>query len=180
MSDYYDDKLARSATSYKACFWAFIAMVVGVIIAACFSGCKSVQYVPVETIRTEIEHVHDTVRIQDSAKHEKQLIIREADSAEIERLNTEYGFKLDKAQRTILILRKELERTSHQQTESKDSIIYKEKEAQVPSPVEKKLTRWQQIKMDFGGGVIVADVIVLIVVVLVALLYLRRMRQRNV
>lgn len=146
------------------------------IFAAVLVGCKSVQYVPVETIRTEIQHVHDTVKILDSIKHESQLIIREADTAEIERLNVDYGFRLDKAQRTILILRNELERISHQQAETKDSIIYKDKEVQVPYPVEKKLTRWQQIKMDFGGGAIKLIVVIIIIISFIALLRKRQSR----
>ena len=169
MSDYYDDKLESSAPSYMACLWAFLGMVVGIILAACFCSCKSVQYVPVETIRTEIEHHHDTVRIQDSTKNESQTVIREADSAEIERLNTEFGFKLDKAQKTILILRKELERQSHNQQEVKSDTIYKEKEVQVPYPVEKKLSRWQQFKMDLGD-VAIALIIIVFIILFIAIL----------
>ena len=163
MSDYYDNKLEKREPCYKACFWSFIGIVIGVIIAACLSSCKSVQYVPVETIRTEVKQVHDTVKIHDSIKHEKQLIIREADTAEIERLNTEYGFRLDKAQKTILVLRRELEKQSHSYTEAKDSIIYRDKEVQVPYPVERKLSKWEQIKIDMGdwliGFVIISSLI---------------------
>ena len=151
----------RSAPSYMACFWAFIGMIVGVIIAACFCSCKSVQYVPVETIRTEIKHHHDTVRIQDSTKNNVQTVIREADSAEIERLNTEYGFKLDKAQKTILILRKELERQSHSQQEIKIDTAIIEKQVQVPYPVEKKLSKWQQTKVDWGGWAMLSALVVI-------------------
>ena len=178
MRDYYEEKLSKSAPSYKCCFWAFIGMIAAILLAALFTGCKSIQYVPVETIRTEIKQIHDTVKIQDSVKHDNQLIIREADSAEIERLNTEYGFKLDKAQRTILVLRKELEQRSHSQTETKDSIIYKDKEVQVPVPVEKKLTRWQQLKLDLGEIFIIITVV--ISSISITLLYLRRHRQRNI
>ena len=127
------------------------------------SSCKSVQYVPVETIRTEIKQIHDTIKIQDSVKNSQQMIIREADTAEIERLNTEYGFKLDKAQKTILVLRRELEQQSHSRTEVKDSIVYKDKEVQVPYPVEKKLSKWEQLKIDLGGwivGFIILSIIV--------------------
>lgn len=163
MSDYYDRKLEKSESCYKACFWSFVGIVIGVIIAAFLSSCKSVQYVPIETLRTEVKQVHDTVKIQDSIKHEKQLIIREADTAEIERLNTEYGFRLDKAQKTILVLRRELEQQSHSYAEAKDRIIYKDKEVQVPCPVERKLSKWEQIKIDMGdwliGFVIISSLI---------------------
>ena len=178
MRDYYEEKLSKSAPSYKCCFWAFIGMIAAILVASLFTGCKSIQYVPVETIRTEIKHIHDTVKIQDSIKHENQLIIREADSAEIARLNKEYGFRLDKAQRTILILLRELEQSIHNQSEVRDSIVYKDKEVQVPVPVEKKLTRWQQLKLDLGEIFIIITVV--ISSISITLLYLRRHRQRNI
>lgn len=39
------------------------------------------------------------------------------------------------------------------------------KEVQVPYPVEKELTKWQQFRMDFGGWAIVIVVITILVVV---------------
>ena len=170
--DYYNKRLKSYETSYRFCFWSFIAVVV-MLIVAFLTSCTTTRYVPVETIKTEVKHVHDTVTIKDSVKNDIQTVIREADSAEIERLNTEYGFRLDKAQRTILVLRKELEQRSHQQTETKDSIIYKEKEIQVPYLVERKLTKWQQIKMDFGG-VAFSVIVVIIIICFIGLLRKRQ------
>ena len=160
--DYYEEKLKSYETSYRFCFWSFIAVVIMFAIAL-LTSCTTTRYVPVETIKTEVKHVHDTVTIRDSVKNEVQTIIREADSAEIARLNKEYGLRLDKAQRTILILRRELEQSSHNQSEVRDSIVYKDKEVQVPVPVEKKLTRWQQIKLDLGEwmiGIIILSIII--------------------
>ena len=166
--DYYNKILKSYETSYRFCFWSFIAVVV-MLIVAFLTSCTTTRYVPVETIKTEVKHVHDTVTIRDSVKNDIQTIIREADTTEIDRLNKEYGFKLDKAQRTILILRRELEHSSHNQSESRDSIVYKDKEVQVPVPVEKKLTRWQQIKMDAGEYMMVIIVIPLIIAFLAIL-----------
>ena len=160
--DYYDKKLKSYETSYRFCFWSFIAVVV-MLIVAFLTSCTTTRYVPVETIKTEVKHVHDTVTIRDSVKNDIQTVIREADTTEIDRLNKEYGFKLDKAQRTILILRRELEHSSHNQSESRDSIVYKDKEVQVPVPVEKKLTRWQQVKLDLGEwmvGIIILSIVI--------------------
>ena len=39
------------------------------------------------------------------------------------------------------------------------------KEVQVPYPVEKELTKWQQFRMDFGGWAIVIVIITILVVV---------------
>lgn len=163
MSDYYDEMLVKRSKSLRGCCWLFLVVVLVTFLGVLFGSCKSVQYVPVETIRTEIKQIHDTIKIQDSVKNTQQLIIREADTAEIERLNTEYGFRLDKAQKTILVLRRELEKQSHSYTEAKDSIIYRDKEVQVPYPVERKLSKWEQIKIDMGdwliGFVIISSLI---------------------
>ena len=160
---YYDCKLIKRTKDLKGCCWLFLVMVLAIFLGVLFGSCKSVQFLPVETIRTEIKQIHGTIKIQDSVKNSQQMIIREADTAEIERLNTEFGFKLDKAQKTILVLRRELEQKSHSRTEVKDSIVYKDKEVQVPYPVEKKLSRWEQIKIDLGGwmvGFIILSIIV--------------------
>ena len=160
---YYDSKLIKRTKDLKGCCWLFIIMLVAIALGALLSSCRSTQYIPVETTITEVKEVHDTIKIQDTIKSEKQIVIREADTSEIERLNTEYGLKLNKAQKTILILNKELQQQSHNQTEVKDSIVYRDKEVQVPYPVERKLTKWQQIKIDFGGwmvGFIILSIIV--------------------
>ena len=155
---------------------AYLTFIFGAIawVLLTMSSCTTTRYVPVETVRTEIKQIHDTVTIKDSIKKENQIIIREADSAEIERLNTEYGFKLNKAQRTIMVLQKKLEYNSHNQAEVRDSIVYKEKEVQVPYPVEKKLSKWQQLKIDFGEVFIL--VIFVFSMVSILLLYLRQKR----
>ena len=160
---YYDYKLIKHTKDLKGCCWLFIVVVFIMLFGFLFCSCRSTQYVPVETIKTEIKEVHDTIKIQDTIKSEKQIVIREADTSEIERLNTEYGLKLDKAQKTILILNKELQQQSHSRTEVKDSIVYKDKEVQVPYPVERKLSKWEQIKIDLGGwmvGIIILSIIV--------------------
>ena len=160
---YYDSKLIKRTKDLKGCCWLFIVMLAAIAIGALLSSCRSTQYIPVETIKTEIKEVHDTIKIQDTIKSEKQIVIREADTSEIERLNTEFGLKLDKAQKTILILNKELQQQSHKEDEVKEKIVYKTKEVQVPYPVEKKLSKWEQIKIDLGGwmvGFIILSIIV--------------------
>lgn len=159
---------------YKRCVWTVIILVCLCVVGYFLSSCTTTKYVPVETVKTEYKEVHDTVKIQDSIKNEKQTIIREADSTEIERLNMEYGFKLDKAQRTIIVLRKELEQQNHNLSEVRDSIVYKEKTVQVPYPVERKLSKWEQVKMDYGGKAMIALAIVLYIVIWLIVSKLRR------
>ena len=161
--------------AYKGCFWAFLMFVVLMAIIL-LSSCHT-QYVPVETIRTEIKEVHDTLRIKDSIKNEKKIIIREADTAEIERLNREYDLKLDKARKTILLMLKEKDSQSHTEKEVRDSIVYRDKEIQVPYPVEKKLSKWQQAKVDWGGW---AMLFVVVLIFLFLFFALRRRGNRGV
>lgn len=173
---YYDDMLIKRTINLKGCCWLFIVVVLIMFFGMLFCSCRSTQYVPVETIKTEIKEVHDTFKIQDTIKSEKQIIIREADTSEIERINAEYGFKLDKAQKTILVLSKELQQQSHNQTEVKDSIVYRDKEVQVPYPVEKKLSKWEQIKMDLGEYMVV---LIVIFIIGFLLFFLRRTGKRG-
>ena len=170
IEEYYNRNMEGS---YKGCFWCFVGIVVFTILAI-LTGCKSVQYVPVETTKTELIHHHDTIRIQDSIRTENTTVIREADSAEIERLTKEYGIKIDKAQKTILVLRKELERQSHQQSEIKNDTIEKEKVVQVPVPVEKKLTKWQQACISYGKLMISLIVLAIIIIFVLISLLIRR------
>ena len=160
---YYDCKLIKRTKALKGCCWLFIVMLAAIALGALLSSCRSTHYIPVETTITEVKEVHDTIRIQDTIKNEKQIVVREADTLEIERINAEYGFKLDKAQKTILILNKELQQQSHKEDEVKEKIVYKTKEVQVPYPVERKLSKWEQIKIDLGGwmvGFIILSIIV--------------------
>ena len=177
MIDYYNEMLAKRTKNLNGCCWLFLVMVLAIFLGVLFGSCKSVQYVPVEIIRTEIKEVHDTLRIRDSIKNEKKIIIREADTAEIERLNREYDLKLDKAQKTILMMLKEKESQSHTKKEVRDSIVYRDKEIQVPYPVEKKLSKWQQAKVDWGGW---AMLIVVVFIFLVLFFSLRRRGVRGV
>ena len=73
------------------------------LVAFLLMGCRSIQYVPVETVRTEIVHHHDTIKQTDSVKTEKETVIREArpeDSAMIAKL----GIKLQDNERLLILL----------------------------------------------------------------------------
>ena len=95
-------------------------------------GCKT-QYVPVETVRTEIERVVDIQR--DSIYVMDSVFVREAhDTVYITRWRTEYREAL-----RIDTLNIELIDTLYRIVE-----------------VEKKLTKIQQTKMDVGTGVLYA------------------------
>lgn len=123
-------------------------------------GCRSIQYVPVETVHTEKVHDHDTVWEQDSSRIETETVIREArpeDSLMIAKL----GIKLKANERLVLLLQKELQQEKNKKVESHTKDSVREKSVQVPYPVEKRLTKWQQLKQDWGGWLLLADVCVI-------------------
>lgn len=113
---------------------ALIYSIILLTLAIC-SSCRT-KYVPVESVRTEIEyrdrwqrdsiHVHDSIVIQSKG-----------DTVFHDRWHTLYK-----------------DRFVHDTT-----YIYKTDSIQVPCPVEKKLTWWQSMKQETGGiaiGVIIA------------------------
>lgn len=131
-------------------------------------SCKT-QYVPIEVTKTEYQNHTDTVREKDSIYVEKNTVIREADSATIAKL----GLQLKSNERAIIILQNELQRVmSEKQQHSTDTVI-KTDSIPVPYLVEKKLSAWQQFKLDFGGRVLAITFIIIL------LLCVRQFLQRR-
>lgn len=107
---------------------AVVATLVLVAIAALLSGCTAVKYVPVESVRTEIEYrdrwQRDSIHVRDSV-----VVQGKGDTVFVDRWHTYYKDRL-------------LRDTTY---------IYKTDSVQVPYPVEKALTRWQSVKQEIGG-----------------------------
>ena len=113
---------------FRILFWA-------VIVTACCAlfSCRGVQYVPASTVKTETERVVDIQR--DSIYVLDSVFVREkADTIYITKLRTEYKEAL----------RVDTFNVVH--VDSINTIV----------EVEKKLTKWQQTKMDVGAGVMYA------------------------
>jgi hypothetical protein len=113
---------------FRILFWA-------IIVAACCAlfSCRSVEYVPVENIRTETERVVDIQR--DSIYVLDSVFVRQAnDTVFLTKWRTEY---------------KEALRVDTFRVERIDTL-------NTIIEVEKKLTKWQQTKMDVGAGVMYA------------------------
>lgn len=126
----------------KMCLTAIVSLLAVVVCCIVCSSCRSVQSVPVESVRTEIEyrdrwqrdsiHIHDSIHIRDKG-----------DTVFVDRWHTVYKDKL-------------LRDTTY--IEKTDSV-------QVPYPVEKKLSRWQSMKMELGGwafGIIIGFVLIIV------------------
>ena len=128
-----------------------------ILIGAIFllSGCKSIQYVPVETVRTEYKVRVDTFLKKDSFVVKDSVYIHEKnDTVFYKEYHTRY---IDRWKEVIKV----------------DTLI-KTDSIQVPYPVEKKLSRWQQIKMDTGGIAIGGCVVLLLIMLYKFFSFLRR------
>lgn len=153
-----------------------------IIIAVCIMlgmcSCKSIQYIPIETVRTEIVHQTDTVKQSDSSKTEKQTIIREArpeDSLMLARL----GIRLQDNERLLILLQKELTETKRQlsSTHSKDSV--RTDSIPVPYPVPAQLTRWQTFCCDYGRLMLGATCISIFLTIIIVIRFLKKARLRR-
>lgn len=120
-----------------------LTCIVLLVSAICFAGCRTTQYVPVETIKTEY-------KTRDSIRHDS---IYQRDSIYvIERGDTVYTYK-DRHLYKYLYL-------------NRIDTVIKTDSIQIPYPVEKALTRWQKAKIELGGwafGVLIMLAIVLVI-----------------
>ena len=106
------------------------------------TGCKTIQYYPLETVR------HDTVYIQ-SVKLDSILV---KDSVHItEKGDTVTEFRLK-------YIYKYKDRTDTLYLSRVDTIS-------VPYLVEKELTKWQSVKVDYGGWAIALVFVFILIVV---------------
>ena len=122
------------------------AVILCVFICALFSGCKSVEYVPViehhtDTLRQYLS-IHDSIYIKDSTN-----VTEKGDTVKIEKWHTKY-----------------VEKQVHDTT-------YVSKHDTIPQPypvekkVEKPLTIWQSFRMVLGTIALIALVLYVIVII---------------
>ena len=108
-----------------------------------FVSCRSVQYVPVENIRTEYK-TRDSIRVDSIYNQDSIYVFVKGDT--VYQYRYKYLYK-------------------YQYINRADTVI-KTDSVQVPYPIEKQLSRWQSIKMELGGwafGLVIAFVLRIIV-----------------
>ena len=144
--------------AYRGFFWAFTTFVLTMGTALFMLSCKT-EYIPVETSHTEHHWHTDSIKEVDSVIHERHTTIMQLDSVAM----AQYGIRLKNAERAWLVKSWELERqieNLQRLSAIRDTV---RDTIQVPYPVEKKLSKWQQTKVDWGGwAILAADVMIIL------------------
>ena len=138
-------------------------------IVSLLSSCGT-QYVPVENNHYEHHWHTDSVKQIDSVFKEKQTTIRELDSVAM----AEYGIRLRNAERAFLIQTQEFERQIQKLMQQKSDTVIKVDSVQVPVPVERKLNRWEQFKMDYGAFALGGSVLAVVIIIIWLIVWIRR------
>lgn len=149
---------------------------VAIFFAVLFTSCSHKVYVPVESVRTDTLYLshRDSIHVKDSiimhhvintrdsvAIHDSVVIVQDEQGNIKERLIVRYRDRWHATQENLTLQRQidryRLENDSLREANSEihNTIV----------PVEKQLTRWQQIKMEVGGWAIGAVSIVVIVII---------------
>lgn len=121
-------------------------LIIPYIILSSLAGCKSVQYVPVETVRTDSVYVdryqRDSIYQRDSVFVNRWIA---GDTVYQDKVVWKYVYRDKIKYDTVAILRSDTLR--------------------VPYPVEHKLTKWEEVRLTVGGWAIAFIIIVILIVV---------------
>ena len=122
--------------------------VIGVIVACCAS-CRTTRYVTVPEYHSEVVHDTDSVVRRDVVRDTSWMTIREVDSAELARL----GVQIKGLRNALVIERNRNVEKISDNSNAKIRYIQKTDSVLVPYrvEVEKKLSWWDRVKVDFGG-----------------------------
>lgn len=123
----------------------FLLCIIACILISLLAGCKSVQYVPVETVRTDSIYVDRYQR--DSIYQRDSVFVNRwtaGDTIYQDKVVWKYVYRDKVKYDTVAILRS-------------DTI-------NVPYPVECKLSKWEQLKLNVGGWAISIIIIIVLIV----------------
>nr|DAM01862.1 MAG TPA: protein of unknown function (DUF4969) [Caudoviricetes sp.] len=113
------------------------------MLVICLTSCRSIKYVPVETVKTEYK-TRDSIRFDSIYEHDSIFLLVKGDTVYKEKYRYKYRYLTINKTDTVMLT---------------DSV-------QIPYPVEKQLTRWQQMKIELGGWAVGVIVILSIVLML--------------
>lgn len=136
------------------------------VATALLSGCTSTKYVPIKTVHTEYREADTTaiynrlLRLFESRMERETRADSLVDRTKELVVLTETGDTARHDTERIIYRSTSYEKELEHKVREQDSIIsslrtqlssVKSDSIQVPYPIEKPFTRWQQTKMDFGG-----------------------------
>lgn len=114
-----------------------------ILLASAIWSCRSIKYVPVESIQYDSVYLNKVVK--DSIYIKDSVLLVKGDTI------IEYRYKY-----------------IYQYKDKTDTLyVTKTDSVQVPYPVEKQLTWWQQFQIDVGGWAIGIAIILAIIVIMV-------------
>nr|DAX18762.1 MAG TPA: hypothetical protein [Caudoviricetes sp.] len=116
------------------------------ILISILTGCKSVQFVPVETVKTDSFYIDRFQR--DSIYQRDSVFVNRwtaGDTVYQDKVVWKYVYRDKVKYDTVAILRSDTVR--------------------VPYPVERRLTTWEQVRLNVGGWAIGAVIIFILIVV---------------
>lgn len=123
-----------------------LLVIISSILLSSLAGCKSVQYVPVETVRTDSVYVDHYLR--DSIYQRDSVFINRwtaGDTVYQDKVVWKYVYRDKVKYDTVAILRSDTVR--------------------VPFPVDRELSKWEQIRLDVGGWAIGVVIITILIVI---------------
>lgn len=109
----------------------------------CFTSCRNIKNVPVETVKTEYK-TRDSIRFDSIYEHDSIFLFVKGDTVYKEKYRYKYRYLTINKTDTVMLT---------------DSV-------QIPYPVEKQLTRWQQMKIELGSWAVGVIIILSIVLML--------------
>lgn len=121
-------------------------IIIPCIMLSLLAGCKSVQYVPVETVRTDSVYVdrfqRDSIYQRDSVYINRWTA---GDTVYQDKIVYKYIYRDKVKYDTVAILRSDTVR--------------------IPFPVDRELSKWEQIRLDVGGWAIGVVIITILIVI---------------
>lgn len=118
-----------------------LVYILTILLTSAICSCRSVQYVPVESVK--IDSVYLSKVMRDSVYIKDSVLVVKGDTIREYRYKYIYKYK---------------DRVDTVYSEKVDSI-------RVPYPVEAQLTKWQKFKQSVGGFAIAAIIIIILIVV---------------
>ena len=119
----------------------FMAGILMMLLSLLFSSCRSVQFVPVETVKETIEYrdriLRDSIHVLDSV-----MMTIKGDTVLRDRWRIVYKDRLVRD----------------------TTYVYRTDSVQIPYPVEKTLSRWERFKIGLGGWALGGALLLMMIV----------------